>query len=306
VIDYDDDYGYTDEADYESSFVKKAEIEDPGTKAEREAFEMLREKKSSQRGESLKRHYKGRVLQVSLASGSCEAMDEVIDKMDFLRLSWMEESLATRGVVTDSFRRDRVSNYGDALNELKLTLLRLAGRSGMQLTGKKDSNAEQEDGRSPIELGLAEEVCEACLDFFQDILHFVSEINAYDTSRIKSTIWQLRELLDELHERNVATLKELGVVRPGRSRKLKSSAEIKREVIKNLRAKKEQAEVPQNGGPRFKEGSGLGCRTEAGGDDGRGARIGLMSALGGRGRGGRGDLVSAITGRQRAGQSGGA
>ncbi|KAI2505471.1 hypothetical protein MHU86_8994 [Fragilaria crotonensis] len=299
AIDYDDDYGYSEEANYEVSFVNKAEVEDPGAKAAREALVMLREKKARQRDESLKKHYKGKVLQVSLASGSCEAMDEVMDRMDSLRVSWMEESLATEGDVTDTIRRDRVLNYGNALQELKLTLLRLAGRSGMQLTGKKDSNADQDDGRSPIELFLAEEVCEACHDFFQDIVYFMSEINAKDTSRIKSTIGQLRELLDELHERNVATLKELGVVRPGRSRRLKSRAEIKREVIKSMGAKTEQTDVPQNGGPRFEGGSGRGSDFEAGGDSSRGARLSQLSASAGRGRGGRGDLMSAIAGRGR-------
>ena len=305
VIDYNDDYGFTEDAEYAVSHVKKADTEDPGAKAMREALEMLREKKSSQRSESLKNHYKGKVLQVSLASGSCESMDEAMDRMEFLRQLWMEESLTTEGDVTDDLKRDRVSSYGNAVNELKLTLLRVAGRSGMQLTGKRDSNADHDDSRSPIELGLAEEVGESCLDFFDDVLHLMSEMKAKDSSRIKSTIGQLRELLDELHERNVATLQELGVDRPERSRRFKSRAEIKREVIKSMRAKRDQKDGPISG-----EGSGRGGEVERSRGNvlsaiagrGRGGQGDLMSAIAGRGRGGQGDLMSAIAGRGRGGQ----
>ena len=315
VIDYDDDYGYTEDAEYEVLHVKQADPEEPGAKAMREACELLREKKSSQRSESLKRHYKGKVIQVSLASGSCESMDEIMDRMEFLRQFWMEESLSSEGDVTDDLRRERMSNYGNAINELKLTLLRLAGRSGIQLTGKKDSNADQEDPRSLIELGLAEEVCESCIDFFQDIQHLMSEMKAKDLSRIKSTIGLLRELLDEFHERNVATCKALGVERPERSRKLKSRAEIKREVAKIMRAKRDRIGSSSSG-----EGSVRGSLVESGGGCGgeversrgkvtpalsgcgRGGRGNLMSAIAGRGRGGRGDLMSAIAGRGQGGR----
>ena len=314
LIDYDGDYGYTDEAEYEFSSVTKADTEDPGAKAMREATELTREKKAGERGDILKQHYKGKVLQVSLASGSCESMDESMDRMDFLRHKWIEGRLTSGGEVTDDRRRTTLAAFSDALNELKLSLLGFADRSGMQLTGKKDSNADQPDIRSPIELGLSEEVCETCFDFFEDIDDSMKEMNAKD-SRLKSTIEQLRELLDELHERNIATLTELGAERPERSRKLKSSAEIKREIKKSLLAKEPPAEETEEGerhGPPAGAVGGRGGLMTALAGRGRGGRGGggdLMSAIAGRGRGGRGggggDLMSAIAGRGRGGGGGG-
>lgn len=281
AINYDD-YGYSDEAVYDSSVAKKANTEDPGAKAMREAAALTREKKANQRAEGIKRHYKGKVLQVSLACGSCEAMDEAIDRMDSLRRTWIEERLMNKGDVSDHRRRARLATFSDALNDLKLSLLAFAERSGMQLTGKKDSNADQPDVRSPIEIGLSEEVCETCLDLFEDVNDSLEELSAKDV-RLKSTIDQLRELLDELHERNVATLIDLRVERPERSRKLKSSAEIKREITQKLRA----SEKPQKVETKSRNPA------VAGDAPGRG---GVMAALAGRGSA---DLLSAIAGRGR-------
>ena len=85
----------------------------------------------------------------------------------------------------------------------------------MQLTGKKDVNAGQPDIRSPTELGLCEDICEAAEDFFDGILDRMKEIDAKDSmsSRTKSTIDQLSDSLEELHDRNVETLKDLGAER---------------------------------------------------------------------------------------------
>jgi hypothetical protein len=100
---------------------------------------------------------------------------------------WIEQSLTTEGDVADDIKRDRVSSDGKAINEFKLTLLRLAGPSGMQLTGKRDSNADHDDSLLPIKLGLAEEVGESCIDFFHDVLHLMSEMKAKDSFCLKST-----------------------------------------------------------------------------------------------------------------------
>jgi hypothetical protein len=215
--------------------------------------------------------------------------------MDFLRRNWIEERLGNSGDVSDDRRRARLATFSDSLNELKLSLLAFAERSGMQLTGKKDSNADQPDIRSPIEIGLSEEVCETCLDFFEDINDALEELNAKDV-RLKSTIDQLRELLDELHERNVATLMDLNVERPERSRKLKSSAELKREITQKLRAKEKQQKVETESlAQSVRDAPGRGGIMAA--VAGRG-NVDLLSAIAGRGRGSA-DLLSAIAGRGR-------
>jgi hypothetical protein len=311
-VDYDGDYGFTEDAVYEETSVKKSDTEDPGAKAMREAAELSRTKKASERNEVLKKHYKGKVLQVSLANGSCESMDESMDRMEFLRHKWIGDRLKSDGKVTDEGQRQELAAFSDALNEFKLALLGYAERSGMQLTGKKDSNADRPDIRSSIELGLSEDLFETAIDFFEDMEDRMDEMKARD-SRLKSTVGQLRELLDELHERNVNTLKDLGVKRPERSRRRKSRAEIIREVKQLMRDQehveseesREAPAVPVGGGGRGDVLGALAGRGR-GGDPGRGD---LMSAIAGRGRGGeagRGDLMSAIAARGRgAGASGG-
>ena len=54
VLDYDGDYGFPEGAEYEVSNVKKTDKEDPGAKAMREAAELAREKKASERSDALK------------------------------------------------------------------------------------------------------------------------------------------------------------------------------------------------------------------------------------------------------------
>jgi hypothetical protein len=308
IIDYDDDYGYTDEAVYEVSNVRKSDKEDPGAKAKREAIEMARDKKANERSVGLRKHYKGKLLQVSLANGSCESMDEMLDNIDALHSKWIEERIMNEGKeLSDADKARELSAFTDALNELKLAVLPLAERSGMQLTGKKDANADQEDRRSAIELGLCEEVYEACTDFFDGINERTKEIKAKD-SRLKSTIEHLHELLDELHEKNLATLRDLKCKLPAPSRKRKSRAELTREAKVKARASSSGEEIVRtedsHGPPPAASMGGRGSLMSAiaGRGRGGGGRGDLLGAIAGRGRGpagGRGDLLGAIAGRGR-------
>jgi hypothetical protein len=305
LIDYDNDYGYTDEPQYEVSNVRKADTEDPGAKAIREASEFAREKKAGLRSDLLKKHYKGKVLQVSLANGSCESMDNTLDKVNSWQTKWIEERFADGFVISDATTRKEMGAFFEALNELKLNVLQLAERSGMQLTGKKDANADQPDIRSPVELGLSEEVYESADDFFDGLVERMEELKVKD-GRLKLTIEQLRDLLVELHERNVATLKASGVDRPEPSRQRKNRKEIEKDAKATL--KPEEVEVVSPSAGRHVGGPGRGGLMDAiagrGGGPGRG---GLMDAIAGRGRGGgpgRGGLMDAIAGRGRGGGPG--
>ena len=300
LIDYDGDYGYTDEAQYEVSNVRKADTEDPGAKAIREAAEFARGKKAGQRSDLLKKHYKGKVLQVSLANGSCESMDDTLDKVNSWQTKWIEERVAGGYEISEATSRKEMSAFSEALNELKLNVLQIAERSGMQLTGKKDVNADQPDIRSPVELGLSEDVYESAHDFFDGIVERMEEIKVKD-GRLKLTIEQLRDLLVELHERTGATLKASGEDRPEPSRQRQNRKEIEKEVKAALKPE-EEAVVPHSAA-RHVGGPGRGGLMDAiaarGTTPGRG---GLMDAIAGRGRGGvpgRGGFLDAIAGRGR-------
>jgi hypothetical protein len=289
VINYKGDYGYTEEAAYFKSGVQKSSGDDPGARAKQEALEALREKKASHRADGLKEHYKGKVLQVCLASGSCESMDEAMDRMEAYHEKWIKSRLTAKKDDAEELRRKEPALFCEALNELKLSLLQFAERSGMHLTGKRDANADQPDLRSAIELGLCEEVLETIDDFFNGLKKRMEELEVMD-GRMKSTIGQLQQLMDELHERNLRALKRLGCERPPRSRKLKTRKAIELAVKSNLHedTSKVTARAPSGG-----------VRTSPSNVPPRG---GLLAALAGRGGGGgdggpRGGLMAALQAR---------
>jgi hypothetical protein len=310
LIDYDEDYGFPEDDKYFSSEVKKSEV-DNVSQAQQEIMEAAREKKASERGHALKLHYKGKLLQVSLSNGSCEAMDESMDKMEGSQEKWIKNRLSSDETPTEDSKKKEVASFNESLNEMKLSILQFAERSGMQLTGKRDANADQADIRSMIELALCEEVIETALDFFKGIEERMDELKAKD-GRMKSTIQQLRTLLEELHERNLHIMEVLGQERPGRSRRLKTreaiSSQAKKELARKKEAEKEAAPEAPVRPPGGMPGRGglmnalQGGRGRGSGD--AGGRGGLMSALAGRGRGrggggGGGDLMAAIAGRGR-------
>lgn len=233
MFDYGVDYGFPDGEVFACS-------DDPAGQKHIDARDSLAPsengilEKALRRNEPLKRHYKGRVLQIALANDSCEAMDEIMDRMGYLQEVWIEDRLRREKTrFTDIQRRIEISSFTAAVHDLKLALPPLAERSGMQLTGTKDFNSAQPDGRSPIELGLCEEVWEHAEDFFTGIEFRLKELDAKD-AELKSEIIQLRELIDELHNRNMATINELGVRYPEPSRKLIKRKEIERRVRDKL------------------------------------------------------------------------
>ena len=327
LINYDGDYGFTEDAEYLTSEVKKSAVDDAEGRAKQEALEAIREKKAAARLGEIKKHYKGKLLQVSLAGGSCESMDEAMDKIESTQEKMIKHRLVQNKGSTEEIWKNELACFNEALNELKLSLLQFAERSGMQLTGKRDANADQPDIRSSIELGLCEEVIETVEDFFTGIGERMDELGTKD-GRMNSTISQLRDLMEELHERNVRALEHLSCERPSRSRKLKTRDAITKE-IKNSLAQDDSRETenatsrpsgppgPPRGGLMAAiagrgDGPGRGGLLSAiagrgggRGDAGGGGRGGLLSAIaargggadGGRGAGGRGGLLSAIAAR---------
>jgi hypothetical protein len=305
IIDYDGDYGWTPEAEYEVSQVTKADSDDPGAKAMQEARELAREKKANERADLLKKHYKGKLLQVSKASGSCESMDETMDKMEFALGRWIQFIIEKGKDESEADKKKEVANFTDALNDIRLGILDYCKRSGMQTSGKKTVGGDGPDIRSAIECGLAVEVYEHGQEFFKFIKNRLKELDARD-ARVEKTIELLETMLSELNEKNKSTLASLGVPCPDKSRKLKKAAEIRKQIEEKMQPSEERPaeEVsPSSRGPHGGGGRG-GLLGEIAG---RGGRGGLLDSIkGGRGRGGgRGDLLAGIAGRGRGGRGAG-
>jgi hypothetical protein len=314
LIDYDGDYGYTDGAEYEVSEVKKADVEDSGAKAMQEAMELMREKKANERSDLLKKHYNGKLLMVSKANGSCESMDECTDKMEFGMIKWLNDinDLGDdKSKLTEDVKKKEIANMTDVLNEIKLLILNFCERSGMQMSGKKKEGDDTPDPRSAVECSLSEEVIECFRVFTKFVNGRMKELDTVDT-RTKSAIDMMVKLLDELHGRNEATLKKLGVERMARSRKLKTQEEI----TKDIKERRTAAEPPPaaddedtggGGGPPPPGPPRGGLMDAIKGGGGGGGRGGLMAAIGGRGGrgppgGGRGGLLGAIASAGRGGR----
>ena len=238
LIDYDgDDYGFPDGPEYEVSEVRKADTDDPGAKAMQEALELLKEKKANERSDALKKHYKGKLLQVSKANGSCEQMDDMMDKIEFGMTKWLEDIIRLgddKSKLTEDVKKKEAANFTDVLNDCKLSILDICGRSGMQLSGKKTDD-EKPDPRSIVECSLAEETREAFDVFSKFVTNRLKQTEVADT-RIKSTIDMLQGLLKELHQRNVGTISALGGERLERSRKLKTQADIEKLIKEKAKA----------------------------------------------------------------------
>jgi hypothetical protein len=302
--DYDNaDYGYTDKEEYEISNVKKADIDDPGAKAMAEALELVKEKKANERGETLKSHYKGKLLQVSKANGSCEAMDDAMDKLEYYTLKWIEFDLEHPDEKEDDKKKE-ISLFMDATNELKLAVLDFAQRSGMQMSGRKKEGGDADDIRSSVECRLSEDLFECAQEYFTYIKNRAKEIGIKDT-RLEKTIELLDSMLTELHEKNIATLEKLGVKRGDRSRKMKKNIDIRKEAEEKMAVPKEgegEADAPTQPSGGGRGGGGRGGLLD--GIAGRGGRGGLLDGIAGRG-GGRGGLLDGIAGRGKRGGGGG-
>lgn len=264
LIDYDGDYGWTDADEYEVSDVKKPDVNDPGAKAMLEAAELAKEKKSNERADLLKKHYKGKLLQVSKANGSCEAMDDSMDKMEYGMMSWIETKL--QGKTSDADKKKEVANFTEGLNTFKLATLDFAKRSGMQTSGKRKAGGDGEDIRSSVEALLAGELWECAQEYFKFILQRMKEMDMRD-NRVEKTIELLENMLGELHGKNEALLKKLAVDKKDRSRKLRKIDDITKEVQEKMKPKEEEAPPEATGGP----------------------------PMGGRGGGGRGGLLGKFT-----------
>ncbi|KAL3943228.1 MAG: hypothetical protein SGBAC_002718 [Bacillariaceae sp.] len=302
LTNYDGDYGWTDEATYEVSDVKKADVEDSGARAKAEALELMKEKKANERADALKKHYKGKLLQVSKANGSCENMDDIMDKMEFGMDKWIEDILDLgddKSKITEDIKKKELAKFSDVMNDCKLSIYDFCGRAGMQLSGKKTKD-EKPDPRSAIECRLAGELQETFEVFATFIENRMKKTEIMDT-KIKNTTNDLRSLLKELNERNVKTLAALGVEKGDRSRPLKTEESITKEAKEKIAAREPPPE-PEGGGGG---GGPMGMPGRGGG----GGRGGLLDAIaGGRGKkgrgggGGRGGLLDAIAGGRGRGR----
>jgi hypothetical protein len=145
---------------------------------------------------ALRKHYKGKLIDMSKANACCERVDEVIGSMHTVAAKWKKNR--------DSLMADAI----DVLNEIKIAALGLVKRAGMQVTGAKQKGIVVVDKRSGFEVALVEELYE---DFaiFCGYVTEQTQRQQTECSRVLATMGVLRSIMGELHEQNLQTLDQL-------------------------------------------------------------------------------------------------
>ncbi|CEG41836.1 hypothetical protein L917_07581 [Plasmopara halstedii] len=280
---YDQDLGHPDGDVYMESTVQKGNPDDAGARALAEAQELARAKLANSRADALKKHYRN-VRLVAEANGACELIDTSLDQVENRQLLWFQARLKRRLERTETAATIKVelAEFGELVNEIRLASLKFAERSGMNLSGKRDSSRDAKDTRSSIECNLILLYCEAVADCFDGMDERMEEVKAND-KRLLSAIPIMRGLLKDLAEKSRATLDSLKDKGPPVTRRVKTRAEI----LKEAKEKNKSATAP--------------AEAEAAEEVNPSRAVHPMMAARGRGRGGRGggrnDLFSAIQGR---------
>jgi hypothetical protein len=297
LFDYSGDYGFPEGPQYHKPDIKKSEL-DNTSKATQEALDIAKEKKENDRREMLKRHYHGKILPVSLASGSCQSIDAALDKMESIQEKIIQSRLGDgHGTNNHDGRTKEVTTFDEAVNDMKLVMHSLADRSGMKMTGKRDTSTDTPDTRSLLEMSLCEEFLEGVQSLLESIQERMVEIHVKD-GRVKSNMQQVQALLEELKLRNSQGISKLVVSeeRPPRSRKIRTREAMTADIKKENEARNESQKIlllssslseSTLGGSESKSPTRDMPSRERGNGGGRSV---LMDALKARGRGGRGNM----------------
>ena len=254
VISYEDDYGYPEDAQYEVRHVQKSQnVEDTGKKAISEAQALAKEKKSNERSDALKSHYKGKLLQLTSAIGNCESMDDAIERMENRMMTLLEEDVINNN--TSESRTDNnddewpkikkeLSSFISLLKEFKFLSSRICRRAGINVSGAKKKNSKttsveeeeenQEDVRSSVECYLAEEFIDTIRVFDKFVRDRMTQKHGMiNDQRVPAQLNVLSELLVDLHSRNVSTLETMGLSPKGdNQKKVKKQKDMEDEILK--------------------------------------------------------------------------
>lgn len=288
---YNVDLGFPDGDVYMESTVQKGNPDDAGARALAEAKELAAKKVANGRADALKKHYNNNVRLVAEANGVCGHIDSSLDKIENEQLLWFQARLKHRLNKTETAATIKVelAEFGELVNEIRLSSIKYAERSGMNLSGKRNAATDAPDTRSSIECNLMVFYIDAVNDCFDGMEERMKDVKAND-KRLLSAISTLRDMLNELKEKSVKTMSSMKVKSPPMARKVKTRNDLMKE------AKEKNA---SEAGPPA---------AASGGDDSGGAPERAphpMMAMRGRGRsgraGGRNDLFAAIAGRGRGG-----
>ena len=304
---YGIDLGFPAGDVYAASTVHKGDAENAGAKALREAQELLRAKAANARSDALKKHYRGNVREAAKANGACEDIDSAIDKIETVQRGWIESRLKNKASL-----RTELTEFNDLISSVRLRFIGFTERSGMNLSGKRNTAKDSPDTRSNVEIGLLEILIEAVYDCLRGIEKRMDDMGTKE-KRIRSSIESLRQFLLDLQKRNKETMRHLKKIPT--TKNFKCFADLMTEVTTSLAEGKmehvvsdesrESRSSSSRGGRGGRGGRGRGSlfaqlkKKESGSGDG-----GLMSAIqgrrgGGRGGAGRGDFLAALASRKK-------
>ncbi|EQC40392.1 hypothetical protein SDRG_02289 [Saprolegnia diclina VS20] len=288
---YIHDLGYPVEDVYIESTVQKSSADDAGAQALAEAKRLVQEKTANARAEGLKQHYKNKIRLVADANGACEKLDAEIDHMETQQAHWIKTRLSHDKSNTTSPTTIKVelADFMTLVNQVRLSSVYFAERSGMNLTGKRDPANDTADTRSAIECGLAVVFCDAVVDCFAGIEHRLEKLKIQE-KRLQSTVPATRELVAELKERSTTAMAKLPSMKVA-TRRLKPRADIEKEIKEQLASEGGGSTAAAPAAEPERPPNPMMAALSGGRGGGRGR---------GRGRGGN-PLMAAIAGRGKKG-----
>ncbi|RHY25411.1 hypothetical protein DYB32_008328 [Aphanomyces invadans] len=319
---YNIDLGFPEGPVYQQVNVTLSTPDDVGAaaKAELERLKAAKNEQASiEREKDLKEHYKhvkgNTLVLVKAANGACENLSELVDKIEQKQKEWFKKILNTGpSEPSAAAKKAEVAEFDDLIQELRLKSNQFAERSGMYLQGRRNPEKDTPDTRSFHELNHVLLMIEAVDDCFAGLDDRMKKIRFDDEKRLRGAIKTVTDVTNELKSRSQATLKSLGP-NPALARKLKSRAELLKEVKAEAAAAAPAASAPEDDTPvrpphpmMGGRGGGRGgnpllaainAKKKDDDDDDTGRRPNPMG-----GRGGGNPLMAAIAARKKGGDDG--
>lgn len=202
VVDYTGDYGYPEGAVYEESNLLSRQTQAEYGDNEQSANDQDRLEELQLRTMALKEHYKGRILEMTQASASCESMDELSTVIDDNLKKWEVQ------FADDIHASDMVHEFDAALKLVKSAVQGIAQRAGLQVAGGRRLETTR-DTRSWVETILAETLHSKLCQYLNYMEATTRRSGCTFDNRILTNVALLYPLLNDICKRNIETIQEM-------------------------------------------------------------------------------------------------
>lgn len=196
---YEPELGFPKGNEYMENEVIKSDPDGAGEKALAEAQSHANVMLANHRLKKLKTHYGMNVRQVSKAAGFLDDIDALVESLNHTEEDWIEKT-------KQEIWPDEISAYSATLQDMKQFLYRIAERSSMHMSGKRNKEKDGTDTRSALELTITLDATTLICFILSQIIFRVESINQARQHRsIMSTISSIQDFISELDSKAQST-----------------------------------------------------------------------------------------------------